>query len=63
MQIGLASDAVPRPEKAQSASVLPIKGMGVVGSMEVPALVQGPRKDVLGSLRLTYGMVDIPKTS
>jgi hypothetical protein len=36
--------------------------MDAAGSMEVPALVRGPRKDVRGSLRPTCVTGDIPRT-
>ena len=62
-RIGMASDAVPRPEKALNANDLPTRIMGVVDCMEGLVLVQGPRKDAPGYLRLTCGMGDIPKTS
>ena len=60
---GPGKDAGLRHERGRHVSVLLIKGMVVAGSMEVQAQVQGPMKDVPGSLRLTCGTGGIRRTS
>ena len=62
-QIGLGHDVALKPERGLLVTVLLTKGMGAAGSMEVRALVRGPRKDAFGSLRPTCGTGDIPRTS
>jgi len=63
VQIGLGRDAGLRLERGRLASDQPTKRMGAAGFMEAQVLVQGPRKDALGSLRPTYVTADIPRTS